>query len=137
MQHVNIHRVKALIFLSLINVNISYISASLVVAWLHERMRMLHVTFIKVNVHPMSSVVFHQHVGGFYHPVCLTIKIYPLDLVMAVLSTLEIAYEDPFMCAIHKYHLCQGYENKDDYELQFALCIRCPKAYIPSQMHNG
>ncbi|KAI7744116.1 hypothetical protein M8C21_030366, partial [Ambrosia artemisiifolia] len=69
--------------------------------------------------------------GHFYHPKCVANSLYPSDADKALASQLQsqIAAGKTFTCPIHKCLRCQGGENKDDHELQFAVCRRCPKAY--------
>ncbi|KAD6454149.1 hypothetical protein E3N88_08855 [Mikania micrantha] len=67
--------------------------------------------------------------GHFYHPECVANLIHPSDETLANQLKSQIASREPFTCPIHKCHLCQNGENKDEYELQFAICRRCPKAY--------
>ncbi|KAM0029270.1 putative [histone H3]-lysine(4) N-trimethyltransferase chromatin regulator PHD family [Helianthus debilis subsp. tardiflorus] len=69
--------------------------------------------------------------GHFYHPKCVANLLYPSEADRALASQLktQIAEGKSFTCPIHKCHRCQGGENKDDHELQFAVCRRCPKAY--------
>ncbi|KAK1418163.1 hypothetical protein QVD17_27302 [Tagetes erecta] len=67
--------------------------------------------------------------GHFYHPECVANLLYPSDETMAKQLKSQIAAGESFTCPIHKCRRCQQGENKDEHELQFAICRRCPKAY--------
>ena len=41
----------------------------------------------------------------------------------------KIANGEQFTCPIHKCFICKQTENKEDENLQFAICRRCPRAY--------
>nr|XP_043630206.1 protein ENHANCED DOWNY MILDEW 2-like [Erigeron canadensis] len=67
--------------------------------------------------------------GHFYHPECVAKLLYPSDETKAENVKSQIAAGESFTCPIHKCHRCGGGEDKDDHNLQFAVCRRCPKAY--------
>lgn len=67
--------------------------------------------------------------GFFYHPQCvakllhLVISDAPTELVT------NIAKGEPFTCPAHYCRICKEMENKNEHELHFAVCRRCPKSY--------
>ncbi|KAI3828078.1 hypothetical protein L1987_02175 [Smallanthus sonchifolius] len=67
--------------------------------------------------------------GHFYHPECVANSLYPSDETLAKQLKNQIAAGESFTCPIHKCLCCQQGENKDEYELQFAICRGCPTAY--------
>ncbi|KAK9077390.1 hypothetical protein SSX86_005727 [Deinandra increscens subsp. villosa] len=67
--------------------------------------------------------------GHFYHPECVAKLLHPTDGTLASQLKSQIAAGKSFTCPIHKCHRCGEGENRDDPELQFAVCRRCPKAY--------
>ncbi|KAK9074084.1 hypothetical protein SSX86_006681 [Deinandra increscens subsp. villosa] len=78
-----------------------------------------------VEVFPCASATC----GHFYHPKCVANSLYPSDKILAKQLKSQIAAGESFTCPIHKCRSCQQGENKDEYELQFAICRRCPEAY--------
>ncbi|KAI3755631.1 hypothetical protein L1987_55435 [Smallanthus sonchifolius] len=67
--------------------------------------------------------------GHFYHPECVANLLCPTDETLASQLKSQIAAGKSFTCPIHKCQRCQGGENRDGPEFQFAVCRRCPKAY--------
>ncbi|XP_031477785.1 protein ENHANCED DOWNY MILDEW 2-like isoform X2 [Nymphaea colorata] len=67
--------------------------------------------------------------GHFYHPKCVVQLLYPEGGNEALVHKKRIAAGEPFICPIHKCIVCKRGENKDDNDLQFAICRRCPKVY--------
>ncbi|KAL6975645.1 hypothetical protein U1Q18_024440 [Sarracenia purpurea var. burkii] len=65
----------------------------------------------------------------FYHPKCVAKLLYPLDEIEAEEAHKKIAAGEPFTCPAHKCYICKRGEDKKVYDLQFAMCRRCPKAY--------
>ncbi|KAK3136362.1 hypothetical protein QOZ80_5BG0432770 [Eleusine coracana subsp. coracana] len=83
--------------------------------------------------------------GHFYHPKCVAELLHPNSKVRATLSEQRIAAGLKFLCPVHNCHLCNEGENKDDVNMQFAVCRRCPTTYhrkclpsdIPFKRENG
>lgn len=65
--------------------------------------------------------------GRFYHPQCVS-KIIASEDEAEDLEK-KIANGLQFTCPIHKCFICKQTENKEDENLQFAICRRCPRAY--------
>lgn len=65
--------------------------------------------------------------GRFYHPQCVSRLIAPEDEAEDLEK--KIADGQQFTCPIHKCFVCKHTENKEDENLQFAICRRCPRAY--------
>ncbi|KAH9305007.1 hypothetical protein KI387_009411, partial [Taxus chinensis] len=65
--------------------------------------------------------------GRFYHPQCVSRMIAPEaeaeDLVKKIAGGLQ------FTCPVHRCIVCKQTEQKEDEDMQFAICRRCPKAY--------
>ncbi|XP_028758489.1 protein ENHANCED DOWNY MILDEW 2 isoform X2 [Neltuma alba] len=56
--------------------------------------------------------------GRFYHMHCVAKELGK-----------SITDGESFVCPIHSCYVCKERENKEEHELQFAVCRRCPKAY--------
>ncbi|XVF21075.1 hypothetical protein REPUB_Repub12eG0059400 [Reevesia pubescens] len=67
--------------------------------------------------------------GHFYHPKCVAKLLHADNEAEARKLREKIAAGDSFTCPIHKCFACKRSEDADVYDLQFALCRRCPKAY--------
>ncbi|XP_060176109.1 protein ENHANCED DOWNY MILDEW 2-like isoform X1 [Lycium barbarum] len=67
--------------------------------------------------------------GHFFHPKCVSELLYPDDKCRALELQKEIVAGESFTCPAHKCFICKQGEDKKSYELQFAICRRCPKAY--------
>ncbi|CAL5391113.1 unnamed protein product [Camellia sinensis] len=67
--------------------------------------------------------------GHFYHPKCVAKLFHPCDETQAEAVQKKIAAGESFICPAHKCFICKQGEDKKVYDLQFALCRRCPKAY--------
>ncbi|CAL5005439.1 unnamed protein product [Urochloa decumbens] len=67
--------------------------------------------------------------GYFYHAKCAAQLLFPENEAKATEYTAKIADGAKFACPLHKCDICKYGENKEDKELQFAVCRRCPKAY--------
>ncbi|KAJ0965159.1 hypothetical protein J5N97_026297 [Dioscorea zingiberensis] len=65
----------------------------------------------------------------FYHPQCVAQWLFPESKAEATEYQESIVAGKPFICPVHKCHICRKYENKRIKELQFAMCTRCPKSY--------
>jgi len=65
--------------------------------------------------------------GRFYHPQCVSRIIAPEDAAEDLEK--KIANGLQFTCPIHKCFICKQTENKEDEDMQFAICRRCPRAY--------
>ncbi|KAL6905881.1 hypothetical protein ACP4OV_003482 [Aristida adscensionis] len=76
--------------------------------------------------------------GHFYHPKCVAELLYP-DNEEAIHFELEVAIGEKFSCPVHECILCKEGEDKNDKDMQFAECRRCPTTYhrkcLPSDMH--
>ncbi|KAM5554086.1 protein ENHANCED DOWNY MILDEW 2-like [Rosa sericea] len=67
--------------------------------------------------------------GRFYHPHCVATLLYQDNGVPAKELERKISGGESFTCPIHKCCICKQGENKKDSELQFAVCMGCPKSY--------
>ncbi|XP_031745836.1 protein ENHANCED DOWNY MILDEW 2-like isoform X3 [Cucumis sativus] len=67
--------------------------------------------------------------GYFYHPKCISRLLHPENKVAAGDLEKKIASGESFSCPVHKCSVCALGENKKIWELQFAVCRRCPKSY--------
>ncbi|GMI66267.1 ENHANCED DOWNY MILDEW 2 [Hibiscus trionum] len=67
--------------------------------------------------------------GHFYHPKCVAKLLHPDNEAEAKNLRDKIAAGDSFTCPTHKCFVCKRSEDAEVYDLQFALCRRCPKAY--------
>ncbi|KAJ7960300.1 Protein ENHANCED DOWNY MILDEW 2 [Quillaja saponaria] len=67
--------------------------------------------------------------GHFYHPECVVKLLHPGDGTKAEEQRKKITAGESFTCPVHKCFRCKQGENKNVYDLQFAMCRRCPKAY--------
>ncbi|KAL3753467.1 hypothetical protein ACJRO7_000812 [Eucalyptus globulus] len=67
--------------------------------------------------------------GHFYHPHCVAKLLHRRDEVAAEKLKLRIASGESFTCPVHKCCTCNQIENEKEYDLQFAVCRRCPKSY--------
>ncbi|MCL7047241.1 hypothetical protein MKW94_015710, partial [Papaver nudicaule] len=67
--------------------------------------------------------------GYFYHPECVSKLLYPENDAEAEVCKQKIFAGESFTCPAHQCSVCKERENKDDDELNFAVCRRCPKAY--------
>ncbi|XWS27788.1 hypothetical protein CRYUN_Cryun25bG0010300 [Craigia yunnanensis] len=79
-----------------------------------------------------GAEVFHcsnATCGHFYHPHCVAKLLHKGDKVAAEEHGKKISAGEFFTCLIHKCCVCQQGENKKVWELQFALCRRCPRSY--------
>ncbi|XP_062213476.1 protein ENHANCED DOWNY MILDEW 2-like [Phragmites australis] len=70
----------------------------------------------------------HDDCGRFYHPKCVAELLYS-DSEEATLFEHQVAAGVGFPCPMHECSVCKGGEKKDDENLQFAVCRRCPTAY--------
>ncbi|CAN4110199.1 unnamed protein product [Withania somnifera] len=67
--------------------------------------------------------------GHFFHPKCVSELLYPGDECRALDLQKEIVAGESFTCPAHRCFICKQGEDKKDYDLQFAICRRCPRAY--------
>ncbi|XP_078162087.1 EDM2-like protein1 isoform X2 [Carex rostrata] len=67
--------------------------------------------------------------GLHYHPHCVSKLLYPRDETKAGKLVVKIKEGRGFECPRHLCHICRGLENKKNYDLQFAICRRCPISY--------
>lgn len=67
--------------------------------------------------------------GHFYHPKCISELRHPDKKHRASLFEQNVAAGLKFLCHVHKCSACHGKENKDDKDLQFAVCRLCPTTY--------
>ncbi|KAM7276367.1 hypothetical protein ACFE04_018233 [Oxalis oulophora] len=67
--------------------------------------------------------------GHFYHPECVAKLLHPNSTTRQEKARESIAAKNPFNCPAHKCLACNEDEDKNDPDLQFALCRRCPKAF--------
>ncbi|KAJ1265240.1 hypothetical protein BS78_08G064000 [Paspalum vaginatum] len=66
--------------------------------------------------------------GHFYHPKCAAELLYP-DSEQAPLFEVHVAAGEKFTCPRHECIVCKGGEDKNDWDMQFAVCRRCPTTY--------
>ncbi|XP_042484448.1 protein ENHANCED DOWNY MILDEW 2 [Macadamia integrifolia] len=79
-----------------------------------------------------NAEVFHcasATCGHFYHPQCVAGLLHRGNEAKAQELQKKIAAGETFTCPVHKCLVCKQGENKEDTDLQFAVCRRCPKAY--------
>ncbi|PPR90597.1 hypothetical protein GOBAR_AA30089 [Gossypium barbadense] len=67
--------------------------------------------------------------GHFYHPKCVAKLLHADNEAEAKKLRDKITAGDSFTCPAHKCFACKQSEDAQVYDLQFALCRRCPKAY--------
>ncbi|KAG6634690.1 protein ENHANCED DOWNY MILDEW 2-like [Carya illinoinensis] len=65
----------------------------------------------------------------FYHPHCVAKLLYRENKAAAEELERNIVGGGYFTCPIHKCCVCKQEENKEDSQLQLAVCRRCPKSY--------
>nr|TKW25127.1 hypothetical protein SEVIR_3G095500v2 [Setaria viridis] len=79
--------------------------------------------------HPEVFQCERDNCAHFYHPKCIAQLLYP-DSEEAALFEVEVAAaREKFTCPMHECIVCKGVENKNDRNMQFAVCRRCPTAY--------
>lgn len=100
----------------------------------------LHITVI-LFWYPNCSPTFNLHnfpkvfpcisatCGHFFHPKCVSELLYPGDKCRSLELQKEIVAGESFTCPAHKCSVCKQGEDKKEFELQFAICRRCPRAY--------
>jgi len=67
--------------------------------------------------------------GRFYHPKCVAELLYPDNELEGSLFGDQVAARQNFTCPIHECIVCKGEENKNDKNMQFAVCRSCPTTY--------
>ncbi|KAI3874678.1 hypothetical protein MKX03_015155 [Papaver bracteatum] len=67
--------------------------------------------------------------GHFYHAECVAELLYPVNEIESEKLQKIIAAGGSFTCPAHKCFKCKQEEDSLVYDLQFAVCRRCPKAY--------
>lgn len=67
--------------------------------------------------------------GRFYHPKCVSELLQPSSKLRASLLEQCVAARLKFRCHVHKCSVCHGAENKNDNNMQFAICVLCPTTY--------
>ncbi|CAN6344719.1 unnamed protein product [Urochloa humidicola] len=67
--------------------------------------------------------------GHFYHPKCISELLHADSKVRASLFEQRVDAGLKFLCHVHKCSVCHGAENKDDKNMQFAVCVLCPTTY--------
>ncbi|KAL6905880.1 hypothetical protein ACP4OV_003481 [Aristida adscensionis] len=70
----------------------------------------------------------HEDCGYFYHPKCVVDLLYPDEEEASALVEIEMAAGE-FSCPMHECTACKEGEDKNDKDMQFAVCRRCPTAY--------
>uniref|UniRef100_A0A0A9FC37 Zinc finger PHD-type domain-containing protein n=1 Tax=Arundo donax TaxID=35708 RepID=A0A0A9FC37_ARUDO len=83
--------------------------------------------------------------GHFYHPKCVAELLFPDSKVRASLFEQRVTAGLKFLCPVHKCSACNEGENKEDVNMQFAVCRRCPTTFhrkclpsdIPLKTENG
>ncbi|KAF8095268.1 hypothetical protein N665_0338s0023 [Sinapis alba] len=66
--------------------------------------------------------------GYFYHPRCVSKRLHLGNKEEAEALERQIIAGE-FTCPLHKCSVCKNGEVKNDSDLQFAVCRRCPKSY--------
>ncbi|KAG4174938.1 hypothetical protein ERO13_A11G151300v2 [Gossypium hirsutum] len=79
----------------------------------------------QIDVFPCVSATC----GHFYHPKCVAKLLHADNEAEAKKLRDKITAGDSFTCPAHKCFACKQSEDAQVYDLQFALCRRCPKAY--------
>ncbi|KAM3286954.1 protein ENHANCED DOWNY MILDEW 2 [Capsicum chacoense] len=67
--------------------------------------------------------------GHFYHPDCVARLLHPDAQSKADELKKKIVAGESFACPLHHCCVCKQREDKDNHELQFAMCRRCPTSY--------
>ncbi|KQJ91837.1 protein ENHANCED DOWNY MILDEW 2 [Brachypodium distachyon] len=67
--------------------------------------------------------------GYFYHPKCVAELVHPDSKAQAIFFEKRVALGLTFHCPLHRCSLCKEAENRDDKDMQLAVCRRCPTAY--------
>ncbi|KAG9132177.1 hypothetical protein Leryth_022232 [Lithospermum erythrorhizon] len=67
--------------------------------------------------------------GHFYHPHCVAKLLSPRNDSKVKELREKISSGEQFSCPIHECYVCKEGENKNERNLQFAVCRRCPKSY--------
>ncbi|KQJ91833.1 protein ENHANCED DOWNY MILDEW 2 isoform X2 [Brachypodium distachyon] len=70
-----------------------------------------------------------KNCGHFYHPKCVAELLYPDSKGLAIYFEEHVASGLEFHCLMHRCSLCKEAENRDDTDMQLAVCRRCPTAY--------
>ncbi|GER32869.1 enhanced downy mildew 1 2 [Striga asiatica] len=75
--------------------------------------------------------------GYFYHPHCVAKLLHPGNEAAAEEQKQKIDAGEKFVCPAHRCHVCKELEARDIYELQFAVCRRCPHVYHRKCLPRG
>ncbi|XP_073225073.1 protein ENHANCED DOWNY MILDEW 2 isoform X2 [Cicer arietinum] len=67
--------------------------------------------------------------GFFYHPQCVAKLLHRVVESVPMELARNISKGEPFTCPAHYCCICKEMENRQEHELQFAVCRRCPKSY--------
>ncbi|KAG8387224.1 hypothetical protein BUALT_Bualt03G0231000 [Buddleja alternifolia] len=85
----------------------------------------LRFAFLSFKVFPCVSATC----GHFYHPHCVSKRVFPGDDYQAQELRKQIEVGDSFTCPAHKCFVCKQGEDRNVPHMEFAICRRCPKAY--------
>jgi hypothetical protein len=98
-----------------------------------ENFRYLHEKRFNYLPFCLTCQVFQCEVddcGHFYHTKCVAKLLYPDSEDKATLFEVQVAVaRENFTCPMHECIVCKGGENKNDRNMQFAVCRRCPTTY--------
>lgn len=83
------------------------------------------IFFLILKVFPCVSATC----GHFYHPKCVSKRVFPDDHDQAQKFQKGIEGGASFICPAHSCVVCKKGEDKSNDAMQFAVCRRCPKAY--------
>ncbi|KAL5700139.1 hypothetical protein ACHQM5_025625 [Ranunculus cassubicifolius] len=67
--------------------------------------------------------------GHFYHPECVATLLHPINYSAAKEVERNIIAGHSFICTVHRCSVCKKEEDKNDVDMQFAICRRCPKVF--------
>lgn len=67
--------------------------------------------------------------GRYYHPHCVAKLLHRENQLNVDNHQKKIAAGEPFACPMHQCFVCNQIEDKNNKELQFAICRRCPRSY--------
>ncbi|XP_019183412.1 PREDICTED: protein ENHANCED DOWNY MILDEW 2 isoform X3 [Ipomoea nil] len=75
--------------------------------------------------------------GRFYHPHCVAKLLHREKQLNVDNHQKKIAAGEDFACPMHQCFVCNQIEDKNNKELQFAICRRCPRSYHRKCLPSG
>nr|GMD56112.1 protein ENHANCED DOWNY MILDEW 2 isoform X1 [Ipomoea batatas] len=75
--------------------------------------------------------------GRYYHPHCVAKLLHRKNQLNVDNHQKKIAAGEPFACPMHQCFVCNQIEDKNNKELQFAICRRCPRSYHRKCLPSG